>query len=259
MNLFRALKIVLYCIVLLSYAVGSRPLTYGVNHYPPFIIFEENTVSGIDIEILVAITKRLKLDLEIYNCPWKRCLEMVEQGCIDVLTTLNKTDEREKYIAYVTPPYYEDKWAFYLNKNSQLRIDNYEELKSLMIGFRRGTSHFSQFDADKSLNKYVVNADVELIKMLTKGRLDTIIGSQAIFDYLIQKEGFGASLVKAEFNPSNAFDHIGISRKSSYLKLLPRFNKAMLEIIESGEIKRIMKNFSLHEPVNRFRLKVRAC
>ncbi|MGB0935742.1 MAG: substrate-binding periplasmic protein, partial [Alphaproteobacteria bacterium] len=55
--------------------------------WPPYTISknEDGKLTGIDVDILREIARRMNKDIKISDIPWKRCLRFAEDGNIDIV------------------------------------------------------------------------------------------------------------------------------------------------------------------------------
>jgi polar amino acid transport system substrate-binding protein len=224
---------------------NGEEIIAAVEHYPPWIIIEPTSISGINIEILNEVAKRLNLQLTLKECPWKRCLHMMEYGEADIMSSLLKRAERKVYMVYIEPPYKtRSTKAFYLPKGKGHLIQKYEDLYHLKVGVTRGVKYFPPFDNDPKINKIEAVADINLLRMLAANRLSAIVSTESQADYLILYEGFQGKFEKAPFKYDKSVPvHLAISKKSRYVKQLPNFNKIMKQMVSEGKIDMTIKNF----------------
>ena len=223
----------------------DKVLTVAINHYPPWVIAEERPFSGIDIDIIKTLSAELSLETKFKKCPWKRCLAMMENGKVDMMTGLFRTPEREAFMAFIEPAYFEDPpKVFYVPKGGSIKIDSYDDLKSLKIGIVRETKYFDQFDADASLKKHEVSREEQLVLMLAKGRIDTFVSTASQADYTIAKEGFRGKFAKASFRPGEGdVSYLALSKKSPFLKDKAKFDQAVKRAVDSGAYIQLAEDF----------------
>ena len=66
--------------------------------YPPFYFFDENKQpTGICIDIVNQVAQSMNISVQYESYPWKRMLKYGEDGKIDAVMPLFKTDEREQF------------------------------------------------------------------------------------------------------------------------------------------------------------------
>ncbi len=128
-------------ILLHSNSSQGNELIYAASHWPPWVIVpQEGSITGINIDIVKEIAKRLELDLKIIRCTWKRCLKLVELGEADIIGTILKRPDREIYLHFLPPPYIvTSSRVFYVLKGQKHLIQKYEDLYRMkQVGVVRG-------------------------------------------------------------------------------------------------------------------------
>lgn len=142
---------------------------------------------GIDIEILNKMSERLGLTLKFIKCPFARCLEHMKEGKADLMSSLLKRSDREAYIRYLEPHYYNDRKVFYVLKGKSHILRRYEDLYNIKVGVKRKVKYFPRFDEDMKINKayfgiskrskFISQAagfEKVLAQMIEEGQVDTI-------------------------------------------------------------------------------------
>ena len=61
-------------------SAGSERLTVAYPQWPPYKIVQNGTIGGIDALVLDEIARRTGLEFDYVECPWARCLIMLQNG-----------------------------------------------------------------------------------------------------------------------------------------------------------------------------------
>lgn len=200
---------------------------------------------GINVEVIERLAKRLDLKIRYTVCPWKRCLKLMEVGKLDLIPGVLKRPEREAYMDFLAPPYKsESNKAFYLNAVTDVSIQSYEELAPYTIGVLNGAKYFARFDSDEAIKKLIVSDNSQFIPMLSKKRLDAFVGTETQIDYYLYKNNLREHVSKAayKFQQPTAV-HLTLSKKSPHSGERARFEQALAQMVESGEVKRLIEEF----------------
>jgi len=240
-----------------AYGQPAGKIRLGLSEFPPYIIVNGNKVSGIDIELAHLIADRLNLEIEYYQCSWKRCLSYMKHGTIDVLTGMFKRPEREKYAHFITPHYVQGTQAFYLLNKRDLEINTYDDIRNLKIGIERGAGNFEPFDSDPSLRKYDFNTRKQAVKLVLKGWLDTFISATIVTDYYLLQNNLDTQIRKSNFRyqGKTALAFFAISKKSRYASDLQKFDKVLNDIVSEGGVDAILTKYSQGGDIREFPLK----
>ncbi|MCH2274553.1 transporter substrate-binding domain-containing protein [Thalassospira sp.] len=223
----------------------SEPLRQGqlraaFSVWEPFVIDDASGPHGIDMAILTELSHRMSKVLVLQPCPWRRCLKMLEEGDIDVLSSFAYTAEREKFAFYIKPAYSRVSPVFYVRQGKNTQISQYNDLKTLAVGSVVDSRYFEPFDSDTSLNKFEASSEMLLLRMLEASRVDVIVGSDANVDFEIRRNNLGDIIRKADFRPDHHNDiHIAISRNSPLMSQTDQISKVITDLREEGFIARV--------------------
>ena len=218
-------------------------LLVAVAHWPPWKIIEEAEFSGIDVDILEEIARRIGIAVEFVECPWARCLEMVKDGDVDMITSFGRTPEREAFVYYIEPPYVTANVVFYKRRSSSFSVLTYDDLHSFRIGTLIGSTYFDPFNTDPLLDKEEVAVDGQLPQMLASERIDLMIGWEIPMDYLIAQEGLSGEFEKVLYSSRGGSSYMAMSQKSELVDLIPRLSTVMQEMIEDGKVEEIIASY----------------
>lgn len=223
-------------------ATESQPqLVYGYAHFPPFMCSQQESHSGIDLLLIRELGKRLGLKIKMKEYPFKRLLQSMKTGQIDIMTSLAKRPDREAYMTYLQPSYFALGPTFYVRAGYEKSIQRYEDLYRVTVGMSADSAFFEPFDSDDMIRKYPVSFELQLLRMLTNERVDAIIGSNGQMDYLLHEEGLTGTISKARYRPekvTNVF--LALSQQSPFAQQADRFNRTLQEIIADGTLDRFL-------------------
>ena len=220
-------------------------LVVALSNFSPWTVVEGRKVTGIDIELIDAMTANQPIKVEYFRCPWARCLELMRQGKIDLASNLFWSAERAAFLDYFKQPYVQGSYrAFYLHRSSGATISNYEDLSSLAIGTRIGMRYFEKFDQDIQLKKVPLATDAQLIEMLKHQRLDAMIGQEDVIDYMLLTSKLTREITKAKFKHFVAEPgYMVMSKKSSVLHLKTTLEERLNHLVASGHFAELVEKY----------------
>jgi polar amino acid transport system substrate-binding protein len=213
--------------------------------WPPYKIIQNGTIGGVDALVLEEISRRTGLEFDYIECPWARCLIMLQDGSVDMITTIAQTEERKQNMDFLEPPT-RDNYAisFYTNVKAKRAIGRYEDLYGLDIGVIRSSAYLDRFDQDQKLQKTFVTRETQLVDMLASQRLDVIVGIGANLDYLIHKTGRSGVIQNSSFEIDMKVPaYIAVSKKSKHKDIVPRLEKALSDMRQANQIEQIERSF----------------
>jgi polar amino acid transport system substrate-binding protein len=215
--------------------------------WPPFRIGNPDrpeSISGIDIELLEMLTRRLGATYRIRRLPWARCLEFMRSGRADLITGVAHNPKRAKFIRYSRASYHSVSPAFYVREGRGKEIRSYADLSGVTIGHSLQSVYFEPFDSDDALQKIGVSTEKQLIQMLARGRLDAIIGTNANVEYDIAVMGLRGKIERTVYQPEKRTRlYLGISRKSPLMARAAEIDQLLAQILRRGMLLPILEDF----------------
>jgi polar amino acid transport system substrate-binding protein len=239
-----AFVILIFLVIVLFPTLGqsSQQVVVAFSEFPPYKMMVDDRPAGIDVEILKEVAKRMDLALSFKQATFEECMRMMQRGEADLMTSLLRRPEREKYIHYVQPRYQAiSVQTFYVRKAHPNLIRSYDDLKNLKIGVKAGVRYAPVFDNDKGLNK-IPAPDIETnLRRLVAGEIDTFLDTRTEGDYWIKTFGYGDKITKAPFTFTHSDSiYMGISKKSPLANRAKEFGRHLKDMVDKGNI-RMMK------------------
>ena len=217
-----------------SLAQSEQTVVVAFSEFPPYKMIVDGKHTGIDVDILQEISKEMNFTLKFKNGTLEECLEMISQGQADLMTSLLRRAEREPYILYVQPRYRvrSDK-VFYVLNERQKSIRTYDDLKTLKIGVKGGTSYALHFDSDDGLNRLPAPSIKINIAKLVAGQIDTFVTTDTEGDYWLKTLGLQDRITKAPFKFQQLDPiYMGISKKSAFAVEAKRFGRTLKDLVD---------------------------
>lgn len=227
----------------------EKVIRYAVFPAPPYMIGaddENAAMTGIDVEIVQEIARRLGREVVFVRCPWARCLELMKAGDADLLSSAYKKPEREEYMRYFSRPFLDSlPIAFYTLKEKKVVINSYEDIYRLeSVGVLRGASYFEQFDQDEKVKKFEVASQDQLFPMLLAGRVEAIAGYVPTENYRIKVEGYAGLVELSNYvYAEQAFVYMTISDKSPLASIFEQIDQINTQLVEEGFVQKIVNKY----------------
>lgn len=210
-----------------------------------------NTESTMRSEALRPIANqlasRLGAKLELYPCPWARCLKALEKGKIDLIFSVFQTKERDKFMHFINPALAEHpvEFFFWVNKANPVKINNYNDLYKISVSQLRGNQYFKRFDNDKDIVKVDTVNYQAAINMILNKRVEAMIDLS--LTPLQQKTKFDRDnqLIRANYIQKEVInEYIAISKHSPWGPFYKDVSKVLLSIANDGFIEEYLNKVS---------------
>lgn len=204
-----------------------------------------NKAFVLDHAIVEALAVKMGATLTISESPFARRLSSLSRGKIDITAGLSKTPERERTIYFLEPPYKRfDTKHFILRRTDPRPLLVYDDLYQFRIGVSIKSLYFPRFDQDAAIVRVQVPGNIDCIQLLMASRLDICIESAIGAEMVERDPSFNERLRLAPYqvvepNPL----YIGISRHSALMQKVPELEKALAQMLASGEMDAVIARF----------------
>ncbi len=245
----RSISVVATCLIAVATTTrADQVITLVGDPWPPYVEGElgQDAQSGRGVELVKRIFERIEgVDVRFPLIPWNRALRAVEEGSHDGIVMLLKTPERERFMAYTEPLFASDSLVWY----SETRFPNGYSWRDIgdfeghAVGINRGYSYGYEIDAaiaDGELTVTQVPTVDRLFAMLARGRVELVVANDYV-GYALASQHVDARIRPAEKPTGTDVYHIGLSRKSAAVELLPRINGILIELRREGIVDALMQ------------------
>lgn len=212
-------------------------LRFAINHFPPYSILSEGKPpAGTNVAAMKLIAERLNMRLKFVECPFARCIVLLENGLVDVFIGLTYSDERTEFLHFVEPSVAPGSvQTFYARQGSNISIDEFADLDGLIVGLLRHSLYYPEFDEATSFAKVEANTHFQLINLLLNKRIDAFVGSEQRFNYLLHEQGLSDKISQQPFHVAeNRKVYLALSRRSEHAALVELFSEALSAVKSKG-------------------------
>lgn len=214
--------------------------------YKPLHWYEGREMRGASIDLARRVLDEMQVPYEIrYVGPWPRVLKMAEAGKVDVVMSLKNTPDRREYMEFAPTPSFSNPMAVFVRQDNAFSFTRWEDLIGKHGGVNTGDHYGEGFD--EFLQEHLqVEATTEMaanFRKLAIGRIDYYVtGLYPGLAYLAENPG--KVPLQALPRPINlGVVHVGFSRKSPCLHLLPEFERRLRHLVERRETNKLLDKY----------------
>ncbi len=217
---------------------------------------QRTKLTGIDVEIIDAITNRLGISIDYEYIPWDQYHQDIMDGKYDILLGVSYTKFRSQ-IAYFSSPYRIEENVLFVRKKTKENLKfnkiedfiSYVRLKDFRLGVVKGFVY-----ADTQLNFFIynyMNKDIisykdsieSSIDALIRGEVDGVVVDRvAGISSILKIEGASLLTKMVPLNIKKPV-HFMFCPKTVPESVVEDFNRVIEEFILSKEYKKIIKNY----------------
>jgi PAS domain S-box-containing protein len=160
-----------------------------MENWPPFIIFEEDQVSGISIDILNQLCEQVGLEPVYKQGDWLEVMQNMQNNTgAEIAPAVVQSPAREDMM-YLTDSYLTFPLVIYNQKNAVF-ISDINDLKGQTIAVENSyVSHITLINEYPEINLLVTKTTLEALEAVSTSKADAYIGNLAVSSYLIQQHG----------------------------------------------------------------------
>ncbi len=216
-------------------------LTMGTNAaFPPYEYTEGDNIVGIDAEIAALIADKLGMTLQIEDMEFDSIIPSVQSGKVNMgMAGLTVTDERKEAVAF-TKSYATGKQVIIVPEDSD--IASADDLEGKTIGVQLSTTGdlyitWDLVDTEKAqIERYNKGADA--VQALVQGKIDAVvIDNEPAKVFVAQSEGL--KILETEY----ITEQYAIAVAKENTELLGKIDTALGELIDSGEVQKILDKY----------------
>lgn len=214
--------------------------------YKPLHWYDGQEMTGASIDLAKRVLDEMRVPYEIrYVGPWPRVLKMAEIGRVDIVMSLKNTPDRREYMDFTTTPSFSNPMAVFVRQDRSFAFNRWEDLIGKHGGVNQGDHYgegFDEFLRDR-LNVESTTEMAANFRKLAAGRIDYYVtGLYAGLAYLADNPG----KVPMQALPhliNRGVVHVGFSRKSPCLSLLPGFEQRLRQLVKNREPDKLLDKY----------------
>jgi polar amino acid transport system substrate-binding protein len=226
----------------------DRPFLQMVNTvYPPFVNPPNDpSGEGLDVDIARLALDRAGFDMRIEYLPWKRALLKLEEGSADLISTISRREDRNRFLDWSLPYRMGAEYKFFGLRDSRITLVQLADLKDKNIGLVAGF-HYPGSILDSGATFFYARDVNMLVKMLHAKRIEMFVATGIAGEWGINSLGLGSYIVALPYvYTSTSPNYLAFSRKSELaMKALPNVKVTLRRMLEQGEIQKLERRYNI--------------
>lgn len=222
-------------------------LSFYTEEYPPINFTQDNKLTGLSVDLLVAVFKHLKVPLtqkDIKVVPWARGYRAITQGPNAVLFAATRTKQREPLFKWAGP-IIDSRDVLLARSDSLIKINDPKDIARYKIGVVKndtGDQNVRALGFVPESQLQTQSSALVIIKLLQRKRVDMIAYELNSLRYQIK----GLGLNNDEFTEAHLFSkgqlYYAFS-KDVEDSLISQVQNAIDALKANGEYQKIISNY----------------
>jgi len=215
--------------------------------WEPYEYEEDGVAKGIGVDVTVEVFKRMGYEATVTFVPFKRALDMIQSGEADMLTDVNKNDEREVYGIFIEEPILMSYTNLFVKTDSGIEYDgDIFDLDDYTFGINRGYTHGKEFDDAAAGNLLIVEEAEDTpqnLEKLVNNRIDILVENKLGVLICAKDMGYQDQIIALEPEYRSAKLYNMFSKANDLHQMAEKFNETLIEIKEDGTYQKIYDSY----------------
>lgn len=242
--------ILLWCLSVFSSQVSATSLEWCLDHFPHRHFYPDNgTPYGPTVELMHELSKRAGFTLTFStNTPFPRCLQNLKQGKSDLMTSLNHSAARAKFMYLL--PYDKARVEVLYQRKGASPLNSWAELSNQQLGLVRGYVYNAALLEKLRMQQQVEVSSLDIgFAMLLTSRIDALIApAQQAINVIDSNPRYKSQFQPAvlQFQPAeDRFVYLGLSKTSVSPEQKQQIETALQSMVNDGLIEHFHHNTKL--------------
>ncbi|MEP2651054.1 MAG: transporter substrate-binding domain-containing protein [Paraglaciecola sp.] len=207
---------------------------------------ENGYLSGFAVEVVNEIFEKTEFTADIHVLPWGRALKTAKEEKNTLIFSIARTQARQKHFKWIGILSREPQFVWGLKERFPHKIKRQEDLKPFHFVVIRNTNPDDVLTELGFSQIIRVSTEQQLVGMLYKHRVDFVASGEEVMRYRLASQGFDFRDITAVHSFDNLSSDLGIAMNvNSDPKVLEAFEKAFIELKQSGELSALKKKWKI--------------
>jgi polar amino acid transport system substrate-binding protein len=247
-------KKLVFLLIFFSIVTHGKPLSSGWELWYPYQYRNaEQELVGLDFDIFNAVIQQAKLDVNYTEeLPWKRHINYIKSGVVDLAMGASMTDERRKF-AYFSLPYRFETVNLFVRKGmaKKMPLHSLSDIidSSYLIGVEGGYFYGKQYQ--ELINQRAFQAHISEVldlernvTLLLKGHIDGFFVDPVTLNAFVKKYNMQDEFELHPLPVYSAKIHIMLSKKTHAPGVIRQLNQAIVTLQENGTLDSIIQHWT---------------
>lgn len=227
-------------------------MTMGMDAWEPYqYMTVGNTPSGLDVELVQAVSAVMGCQLNVVQGSWLELLTLLKDGEIDFVLGASQTDERKEF-AYFSEPYRQERFQLYVRKNdAELAFTDLTAF--LSAGHKVGIvneyyygDEVAKLYSDEALRRQFVGAIISELNMarLLDEEIDGLLEDSFVGASILRRKGLDKYIQPHSISLGSSDVFVMFSKASVTAEQVQQFNQALSQLRSSGAYNRLLEKYS---------------
>ncbi|MCK4997729.1 transporter substrate-binding domain-containing protein [Candidatus Pacearchaeota archaeon] len=215
-------------------------LKVGVGgEFPPFSYYDENNkLTGLDIELIKEIAKRMEMNVEFIAIPWVEIFDEVKDKNVDIIIdAITITPERSQEMLF-SDSYFLTGQSLVIKENN-IEINSAKDLENKKVGTQVGSTGMERvMGYAKNIQFITYDNAFDSIEPLKRGTIDAIVVDFEVANKWVKNDNklkISGDLLSEEY--------YGIAMDRNNMELMEKINNILREMKNDGTLDKLKEKW----------------
>ncbi len=235
-------------LVFISFSALSNKTTELICYssvYAPYSFVKENQPTGIDIDIIQVIAKRIDITVSFQIIPWSRLRQEVLSGGVDCAMAFLKNSKYTKSMAFMKSPVTTGKHVLFIEERNKGKFKHLDDFNGFTVAVNRGfktPTAFNQALTNNKIKKYDVGTDKQSLQMLSVSRVEGVLTDKHVGLFNLQQMRI-KNITPLSTSLASTPVFIVFSKELEESGLIEKFDHALLMMKQDGTYQKTLDKY----------------
>lgn len=190
--MLRLIVLNLISLILFPFAAAAQQLNLYTEHFPPYSYVKDNTITGLNTELVRLSCQQARLSCDFALFPWLRAYETTLKDANGALYSTSRNPLREPLFKWVGPLAHSKANMYRLKRRPEINPTTLEEAKRYVIAVARGDVYELYLKSqgfEHGVNLLGLTTKADAVGLFLQGKVDLLIGSELILPTWLAQHG----------------------------------------------------------------------
>ncbi|WP_432455310.1 substrate-binding periplasmic protein [Agarivorans sp. QJM3NY_29] len=223
---------------LMALAANASSLIFYTHVNPPYVIQEQQQLSGLNIDIFQLLKQKSGLDLQLRVLSPKRAYKLTLYSPNSCVFTIERTESRESLFTWISP-LFANRFALYQRHKNAKNLRSLADFNGIKIGSYLGSS-VSEYLSSFNLKLDLTTTNLNSAEKLHRERIDAWASDTLLTAYILENNNLDINPQGFEFYSS--LEAIACNKQSNPA-ILQRLQEHLNQLQRSGEINKLIQHY----------------
>ncbi len=223
----------------------ERKLTCYSSIYAPYSFLKNNQPTGIDIDIVQVIAKKVDITVTFEIIPWTRLNQRILSGDIDCAMAFLENSEKAKGMVFMKSPVTIGEHVLFIEERNKGKFKQLEDFYGFTVAVNRGFKNplaFNQALLHNKIEKYDVGTDKQSLQMLSVSRIEGVLTDKHVGLFNLQQMRI-TNIIPLATSLATTPVFIVLSKDLEERGIIKKFEQALLMMKQDGTYQKILDKY----------------